>query len=112
MEATYEGPDEGVGAMQKWRGDKMGNGMLKITESVADKELVYELEMEGGEYKMNGRIALLPSAAGTTVTWTAFGDAGGNPLAKYFSLMIDSFVGPDFERGLAKLKATAEANPM
>jgi hypothetical protein len=33
---------------------------------------------------------------------------GGNPVNRYFGVMMDRLVGPDFEAGLANLKALAE----
>jgi len=33
---------------------------------------------------------------------------GGNPLKHYLAMMMDRMVGPDFEAGLANLKALAE----
>jgi hypothetical protein len=38
-------------------------------------------------------------------------DLGANPLARYFGLWMDGMVGPDFEEGLGRLKALAEAQP-
>ena len=54
--------------------------------------------------------ALTPAAPGTQVTWTM---KGTNTVAtKAFSLFMnmDKLVGGDFERGLANLKAVAEAD--
>ena len=36
-------------------------------------------------------------------------DLGGNPVNRYFGLIMDKMIGPDFEEGLAKLKEIAEA---
>ena len=44
----------------------------------------------------------------TRVTWTNNGDVGGNPVKHYLAVMMDRMVGPDFEAGLANLKALAE----
>ena len=33
---------------------------------------------------------------------------GGNPLKHYLTLMMDRWIGPDFEQGLASLKTLAE----
>ena len=49
-----------------------------------------------------------PDGSGTRVTWTNEGDMGANPVNRYFGLMMDSMVGPDFEAGLKNLKALAE----
>jgi hypothetical protein len=34
---------------------------------------------------------------------------GSNPLNRWFGLMMDRLVGPDFEAGLANLKRLAES---
>lgn len=45
------------------------------------------------------------------MTWGFSGDFGYNLMGRYIGLMMDWFAGPDFEKGLAKLKTTAEAMP-
>ena len=50
---------------------------------------------------------LVPSTAGTKATWAFKSNLDGIP-AKWFGLMFDRWIGADYERGLAKLKAVAE----
>jgi hypothetical protein len=50
-------------------------------------------------------------AATTTVSWGFSTDLGFSPLNRYSGLWMGNIVGPDFERGLARLKALAEAPP-
>ena len=45
---------------------------------------------------------------GTHVTWSFDSDMGAGPIGRYFGLLMDRMVGPDFEGGLANLKALAE----
>ena len=55
-----------------------------------------------------------PDTAGpgrTTVVWGYRKDLGFNPVDRYRGLSLDGEVGPDYERGLARLKAFAEAPP-
>ena len=42
------------------------------------------------------------------VTWRMNGDIGSKPLSRWLALFGDRMLGPDFEAGLAKLKALAE----
>jgi hypothetical protein len=49
-----------------------------------------------------------PDGTGTKVTWTMNGDMGSNPLFRWMALFMGRMVGPDFEAGLANLKALAE----
>ena len=48
------------------------------------------------------------SESSVKVTWAFSGDSGWNLMGRYFGLFMDSFIGPDFERGLANLKKLAE----
>jgi carbon monoxide dehydrogenase subunit G len=64
-----------------------------------------------GEGSAAATIALEPAGAGTKVVWAFDSDLGFDPIARYFGLLIDGMVGPDYEKGLAKLKAVAEAKP-
>jgi len=43
--------------------------------------------------------------------WVDAGDLGLNPLSHWFGLFLDRMIGPDFEAGLAKLKALCENAP-
>ena len=52
---------------------------------------------------------LVPSETGTRATWGFRSDLKGIP-AKWFGLMFDRWIGPDYEKGLAKLKTVAEQN--
>jgi hypothetical protein len=55
---------------------------------------------------------LEPTPEGVKVTWTFQGDAGKNPIGRYMGLMIESFLGPQYERGLANIKKIAESLPV
>lgn len=44
-----------------------------------------------------------------TATWGFDTDLGMNPIARYFGLVMDSMLGADYEKGLAKLKQVCEA---
>ena len=54
-------------------------------------------------------ISLVPEGTGTRVTWTLDTDFSGSLIGRYFGLALDRMVGPDYEKGLAQLKAVAEA---
>ncbi len=40
--------------------------------------------------------------------WRMTGDNGNNPIGGVYALLMDTMGGPDFERGLGKLKAAPE----
>ena len=43
------------------------------------------------------------------MTWGLEADMGNAPVGRYMGLMMDRWVGGDFEAGLARLKALVEA---
>ena len=51
---------------------------------------------------------LEPEGEGTKVTWGFEADLGYNPVTRYMGLMFDSWIGADYEAGLASLKALVE----
>ncbi|MEO6024084.1 MAG: SRPBCC family protein, partial [Burkholderiales bacterium] len=55
-----------------------------------------------------GKLELAPAGSGTKISWSNEGDLGNNPINRYFGLMMHSWVGKDFEAGLANLKTLAE----
>ena len=106
---SYEGPEEGVGAISKWEGKKMGQGQMKVVESDAAKGLKCDLSFDHGKYLSIGTIAYAATEGGTKVTWSMDGKVSRNPLDRFFSLLMDKMGGPDFEEGLRNLKAKVEA---
>ncbi len=104
----YEGPEEGVGAISKWDAKKMGEGSMKLTASEPGKLVKFDLSFDHGKYLSTGTFAFEPEGDGTKVTWSMDGNVSRNPMDRYFSLLMDSMVGKDFEEGLGNLKKKAE----
>jgi hypothetical protein len=113
MKTTYEGAPAGPGAIYSWAGnDKVGEGRMTILDSRPNESVRIKLEFitpfpstSITELSMKG------DAASTAVNWTMSGE--NNFGAKAALLMMggmDKTVGPDFEKGLAQLKAAAEAH--
>jgi polyketide cyclase/dehydrase/lipid transport protein len=105
---TYEGPEEGTGAISKWTSKKTGNGVMKMTDAKAKHGVMYELTMDNGKFYSNGAIVFEKAEEGTRVTWHDDGDMGGNLLGRYFVPFFDKMIGSDFEGGLQKLKTRVE----
>ena len=105
---SYEGPEEGVGAISKWDAKKMGEGSMKITGSEAGKLVNFDLSFDHGKYLSTGTFNLEPAGDGTKVTWGMDGNVSRNPLDRFFSLFMEKMNGPDFEEGLCNLKKKAE----
>lgn len=108
MEITYAGPESGVGAKWSWKSKSEGNGGMEFTAAEPSKKLSYKLTFDDMA-PTKGEIILAPSANATTVTWTMNGDAGMNPIGRWFGFFMDRLVGPDFEAGLKNLKKLAES---
>lgn len=108
MIMSYMGPQAGVGATQEWKSKKSGNGRLTIIESEPNHYITFEMQFD--DFKpMQGRIVLDPNPDSTvTITWTAEGELGMNPMMKYFGVMADGMMGPDFEEGLKNIKMICE----
>jgi hypothetical protein len=106
---NYEGPEEGVGAISKWDAKKMGEGSMKLTESDPAKWVKLDLSFDHGKYLSKGTFTFEPAGDGTKVTWGMDGNVSRNPMDRYFSLLMDSMIGKDFEEGLGNLKQKVEA---
>ena len=108
MKITYTGPPFGMGAKWEWVSKTEGSGSMEFTRVEPDRAVEYSLSFPEYNMRSAGAIRLEPSGSATKVTWNNAGDVGGNPLKHYLTLMMDRMVGPDFEGGLANLKALAE----
>ena len=105
---AYDGDPTAVGGAQRWNGPKMGKGKLSITATDPAKGLAYALDFDDGKYLSSGTLTYLPEGGATKVTWTNGGALGANPINRWFGLLMDSMMGPDFEKGLGRLKSSAE----
>lgn len=109
MKISFEGPEAGVGAIYSWEGKSTGQGTLKLTRSEPDKGLSYDLAFDHGKLLSTGVIHIEPLGEGVKVTWSNEGDLGRNPVSRYFGVMMDRMIGPDFEQGLRNLQKKVEA---
>jgi len=110
--STYEGPASGVGSKMSWSGNaEVGSGSQEILESTPYSGIRLRLTFGdfGGDFIAS--YALTPEGSGTKVTWGFDADYGGSIVGRYFGLMSDSMLGPDYEKGLARLKEFAESLP-
>ena len=108
MRITYSGPPFGMGAKWSWVSKSEGTGSMEFTRVEPDRTVEYSLSFPEYNMRSTGALRLEPSGNATRVTWSNAGDVGGNPIKHYLALMMDRMVGPDFEGGLANLKALAE----
>lgn len=108
MSIAFAGPEAGVGATYSWEGESVGRGTLKITGSEPGKSIDYDLDFDGGKYLSKGTLKLAEEGDVVKVTWTNEGALGNNPVNRYFGLLMDKFLGPDFEAGLKNLQKQVE----
>jgi Polyketide cyclase / dehydrase and lipid transport len=111
LQRTYTGPDAGVGAHYAWKGNrKAGEGSMEITGSAPDRigiELAFLKPMRNTQQV---EFVLNPTSGGTDVTWRMAGQHEGFLMNLFSKVMsMDKLIGKDFEKGLARLKAVAEA---
>lgn len=111
MERRHSGPQSGVGAHYAWEGNrKAGRGTMTITK---DEPHLVGVDLHFDKpFPADNTIDFALTPAGpdaTTVEWRMHGELG--PLMRVIGLVrsMDSLVGPDFEKGLERLKRVAES---
>ena len=106
---SYSGPDAGVGNTLNWSSDnpQVGTGSQEIIESTPDQSVRTALDF-GPMGTATATFALQSEGAGTQVTWGFVSELGMNPMSRWMGLMMDDWVGGDYERGLENLKALVE----
>lgn len=107
MAATFGEPSKGLGGSYSWTSDNMGSGSMEVLDYAIGEHMTTKIVFDGmgdnqGQWKFNA----VPQ--GTEVTW---GFSGDMPFFfRFMAPAMDASVGPDFEEGLANLKALIELN--
>lgn len=104
---SFSGPETGVGAKLGWTSKVLGNGSQEIVESEPERRVKVALDF-GEMGRAAATYTLQAADHGTRVTWSFDEDFGYNLPARYFGLVLERFIGPDYELGLANLKAVVE----
>ena len=108
---TYAGPPAGVDASHAWAGNnKVGEGKMTIIASAPSNSIRLRLEfLKPFKATNTAEFKFTPEDGQTLVIWSMTGK--NNFFFKIFGLFMDcdTMVGKDFEKGLACLKAVAEA---
>ena len=107
---VYSEPSSaGKGAYYTWVGnDKVGEGKLTLLDVKPNELLRSRMEFKGqndatADFKLTAK-----DSTSTKVLWSFDTDHGMSPLSRWFGLAMNSFIGPDYEKGLANLKAVCE----
>lgn len=111
LSITYGEKDSGAGASYSWKSHNrnIGSGHMTITESRPDQYIATDTDfMRMGIAK--GTFRLDPVGEGTLVSWSMTCNLGQHPLRKVMGLMMDKWVGQDFERGLEGIKRLVVRN--
>lgn len=108
MKIDYSGPEAGTGAVWAWQSKSQGDGRMTFTAGEPGKRLAYDLYFPDFGSTSTGELRFTAEGSATRVTWVMNGDFGANPLYRWFGLFSERMMGPDFDGGLANLKALAE----
>lgn len=110
LQRTYSGAESGTGAVYAWSGNrKAGQGRMAITEAVEPSKVVIDLVFEKPFKARNDTdFSIVPEGSGSRVTWTMTGKRTLVTKVMGIFKSMDDMIGPDFESGLSRLKATAE----
>jgi hypothetical protein len=110
---SYEGPAARTGAIFKWSGNnQVGEGTMTLTDSQPNDLIKIKLDFVRPFVNTNAvEFTFKPQGDSTLVTWNMSGR--NNFISKAFCLFMnmDKIVGGEFEKGLAEMKAIAEAAP-
>jgi uncharacterized protein YndB with AHSA1/START domain len=106
----YNDVAEGVGARYSWTGDpkKVGTGSMEIRESEPGKRVKTFLRFKGRGEAWAAWVLEDLGNGSSRLTWDFEADHGNNPIARIFGRLIEKFLSPDYEQGLAKLKSICE----
>ena len=110
VQRAHSGAEAGQGSKYAWSGNrKVGQGSMEITNTKeparVDIDLIFEKPWKAHN---STTFSIDREGSGSRVTWSM---TGPNTVAtKVMGLFksMDKMVGPDFEKGLARLKTTAE----
>jgi len=109
---TFSGPQSGQGASFKWDGnDKIGAGTMTITESKPNERIATRTDFTR-PFEGTSNSDFIFSQTGsnqTNVIWTMSGTQNFIGKAICLVMSMERTLGPDFEKGLAQLKAVSEA---
>ena len=110
VKASFTGPPEGVGNRMSWTSDdpRIGEGSEEIIVSEPDRRVETALDFGDVGIATSWKV-LKPEAKATLVIWGLQADTGRSPVGRYVGLVMDRWVGADFESGLAALKSLVEA---
>lgn len=110
LRRTYSGAESGRGAVYSWSGNrKAGQGRMEIVEATEPSKVQIDLVFEKPwKARSDTVFTIEPQGTGSRVTWTMTGEKTFMTKVMGLFSSMDKMIGPDFEKGLSRLKATTE----
>ena len=109
---SFEGRESGDGAIMHWSGNsQVGEGTMTIAESRPNELIKLKTDIvKPMQVSNSSEFNLKPDGDQTQVSWTVHGHQ--NFIGKAFCLVMNGkkMMGEMLDKGLAQLKAVAEAN--
>lgn len=110
LKRSYSGADAGLGAVYAWEGDnKVGSGRMEIVRAHPRR---LDIQLDFYKPMKNSSLAeftIDQAGADQIVTWTMSGPVPYFARAFHLLFNMDKMIGGQFDQGLQKLKAQAEA---
>jgi hypothetical protein len=111
LRRSYSGAPSGVGAVYEWEGNrKAGKGRMEITSVEPDRSVAVDLQFLK-PFKAHNVTTFTTEQQGddTIVRWSMTGPRTFMTRVMGIFSSMDKMIGPDFEKGLDRLKADVEA---
>lgn len=110
LERTFEGPEEGVGAVSEWKGSRAsGAGRMEIRQCVANIRLEIQVDFYKPFRARNiNRFSFEQRGDKTNVTWSMQGPNVFPLRVMSVFANTDRILGRHFEDGLLNLEAAAQ----
>ena len=107
LQRTYSGEESGVGSVYEWKGNrKAGEGRMEITETEVPSRIRVAVDfLKPFKSSSVSTFTLAPVDGGTDVAWTMVGPKTFMTKVMGIFKSMDSLIGKDFEKGLARLDA-------
>ena len=110
MISEFSGPDYGLGSKQTWKSKKNGNGSMTIIQTIFEKKVVLDLDLNyGGKDSTLFILERVPD--GTKVIWETRISKAGYPFGRLMWLVAGGMMDKTFIKGLENLKKTVEGLP-
>ena len=108
FETFYSRNSQGQNATQYFRGDLVGIGRFKISESVPNEKIRYNLSINQGVLTTGATFYFRAAGSKTQLTWLDSGDVGMNPIFRYMLPSKVSSTREAFKEGLNAIKRSIE----